>query len=254
MANAISVETRHVGKSFGSVKALDDIDLRIGRGEFVALMGASGSGKTTLMNILSCLDMASSGEVWLDGVNAATLDEEGRREFRARHIGLVFQQFHLIPYLNALENVMLAQHYHSVTDETSARAALDKVGLGHRLDHLPSQLSGGEQQRVCIARAIVNQPPIIFADEPTGNLDEENENRVLEIFEKLHAQGHTIVMVTHNPLLGNRAGRIIHLQYGRIVEGVSVVAATKEIPVRAIARQVPASNASTMAMIESVAP
>jgi putative ABC transport system ATP-binding protein len=261
MTNAISVETRHVSKKFGAlgsvVTALDDIDLRIGRGEFVALMGASGSGKTTLMNILSCLDTASSGEVWLDGVNAATLDEEGRREFRARHIGLVFQQFHLIPYLNALENVMLAQHYHSVTDETSARAALDRVGLGHRLDHLPSQLSGGEQQRVCIARAIVNQPPIIFADEPTGNLDEENENRVLEIFEKLHDQGHTIVMVTHNPLLGNRAGRIIHLQYGRIVEGVDamgVVAATKKIPVSAIARQVLASNASTMALIESVAP
>jgi putative ABC transport system ATP-binding protein len=225
-ANAISVETRHVGKKFGAfgsvITALDDIDLRIGSGEFVAFMGASGSGKTTLMNILTCLDTASSGEVWLDGVNAATLDEEGRREFRARRMGLVFQQFHLIPYLNALENVMLAQYYHSVTDETSARAALDRVGLGHRLEHLPNQLSGGEQQRVCIARAIVNQPPIIFADEPTGNLDEENENRVLEIFEKLHDQGHTIVMVTHNPVLGNRAERIIYLQYGHIVDIGSV--------------------------------
>jgi putative ABC transport system ATP-binding protein len=261
MTNALSVETRHLGKKFGAVTALDDIDLRIANGEFVALMGASGSGKTTLMNILTCLDTVSSGEVWLDGVNAATLDEEGRREFRARHIGLVFQQFHLIPYLNALENVMLAQYYHSVTDEASARAALDRVGLEHRLDHLPSQLSGGEQQRVCIARAIVNQPPIIFADEPTGNLDEENENRVLEIFEKLHDQGHTIVMVTHNPVLGHRAGRIIHLQYGRIVNAVNgvnvlnVVAAAdapQGIPAALITRQVQASNASTMAMIEGV--
>jgi putative ABC transport system ATP-binding protein len=186
----------------------------------------------------------SSGEVWLDGVNAATLDEEGRREFRARHIGLVFQQFHLIPYLNALENVMLAQHYHSVVDEASARAALDRVDLGHRLDHLPSQLSGGEQQRVCIARALVNQPPIIFADEPTGNLDEENENRVLDIFEKLHDQGRTIVMVTHNPVLGNRAERIIYLQHGHTVdvpEGISSAALTRQahglpVPTMAMAK------------------
>jgi putative ABC transport system ATP-binding protein len=211
------IETRHLSKRFGKVNALDDINIRIRRGEFVAFMGASGSGKTTLMNILTCLDTASGGQVLLDGVDAAALDEEGRRMFRADKIGLVFQQFHLIPYLNALENVMLAQHYHSVVDEAAARAVLDQVGLGSRVDHLPSQLSGGEQQRVCIARALVNEPPVIFADEPTGNLDEENEQRVLDLLNDLHHQGRTIVMVTHNPELGRFADRIIRLHHGKYV-------------------------------------
>ncbi|MGL6018887.1 MAG: ABC transporter ATP-binding protein [Gibbsiella quercinecans] len=209
------IETRHLFKRFGQVTALDDINLHIQRGEFVAIMGASGSGKTTLMNILTCLDTATSGQVFLDGTDAATLDEEGRRRFRAEKIGLVFQQFHLIPYLNALENVMLAQHYHSVTDEAAAKAVLAQVGLEHRMTHLPNQLSGGEQQRVCIARALVNEPPVIFADEPTGNLDEENEQRVLDVLKALHRQGRTIVMVTHNPALGEFADRIIRLQHGK---------------------------------------
>lgn len=173
----MAIETRHLSKRFGEVTALDDINLCIARGEFVAIMGASGSGKTTLMNILTCLDTASEGQVILDGTDAAALDEEGRRRVRAQKIGLVFQQFHLIPFLTALENIMLAQHYHSVVDEAAARAVLAQVGLEHRMTHLPSQLSGGEQQRVCIARALVNEPPVIFADEPTGNLDEENEQR-----------------------------------------------------------------------------
>ncbi|BAE73808.1 Macrolide export ATP-binding/permease protein MacB [Sodalis glossinidius str. 'morsitans'] len=164
------IETRHLYKRFGEVTALEDINLHIARGEFVAVMGASGSGKTMLMNILTCLDTASEGQVLLDGTDAEALDEEGRRRFRAQKIGLVFQQFHLIPFLTALENVMLAQHYHSIVDEPAARAVLEQVGLGHRVSHLPSQLSGGEQQRVCIARALVNEPPVIFADEPTGNL------------------------------------------------------------------------------------
>lgn len=209
------IETRHLFKRFGQVTALDDINLHIQRGEFVAIMGASGSGKTTLMNILTCLDTATSGQVFLDGTDAATLDEEGRRRFRAEKIGLVFQQFHLIPFLNALENVMLAQHYHSVTDEAAAKAVLAQVGLEHRMTHLPSQLSGGEQQRVCIARALVNEPPVIFADEPTGNLDEENEQRVLDVLKALHRQGRTIVIVTHNPALGEFADRIIRLQHGK---------------------------------------
>ncbi|MDN4272531.1 ABC transporter ATP-binding protein, partial [Citrobacter freundii] len=196
---SMAIETRHLYKRFGDVTALDDINLQIVQGEFVAIMGASGSGKTTLMNILTCLDTATEGQVFLDGIDAAALDEEGRRRFRAEKIGLVFQQFHLIPFLTALENIMLAQHYHSVVDEAAARKVLEQVGLGHRVTHLPSQLSGGEQQRVCIARALVNEPPVIFADEPTGNLDEENEQRVLDLLTDLHRQGRTIVMVTHNP-------------------------------------------------------
>ncbi|MBD5744173.1 ABC transporter ATP-binding protein, partial [Citrobacter freundii] len=199
---SMAIETRHLYKRFGDVTALDDINLQIVQGEFVAIMGASGSGKTTLMNILTCLDTATEGQVFLDGIDAAALDEEGRRRFRAEKIGLVFQQFHLIPFLTALENIMLAQHYHSVVDEAAARKVLEQVGLGHRVTHLPSQLSGGEQQRVCIARALVNEPPVIFADEPTGNLDEENEQRVLDLLTDLHRQGRTIVMVTHNPALG----------------------------------------------------
>ncbi|HAH2877664.1 TPA: ABC transporter ATP-binding protein, partial [Escherichia coli] len=205
----VAIETRHLYKRFGDVTALDDINLRIAQGEFVAIMGASGSGKTTLMNILTCLDTATEGQVFLDGTDAAALDEEGRRRFRAEKIGLVFQQFHLIPFLTALENIMLAQHYHSVVDEAAARKVLEQVGLGHRVTHLPSQLSGGEQQRVCIARALVNEPPVIFADEPTGNLDEENEQRVLDLLTDLHRQGRTIVMVTHNPALGQFADRIL---------------------------------------------
>ena len=212
------IQTVHLYKRFGAITALDDVNITVARGEFVAIMGSSGSGKTTLMNILTCLDTPSEGQVLLNGTDAAALDDEARRVFRARTIGLVFQQFHLLPYLTACENVMLAQYYHSVTDKTAALAALERVGLAHRSDHLPKQLSGGEQQRVCIARALINEPEILFADEPTGNLDAENEQTVLRIFAELHAQNRTIVMVTHNPDLGARTDRIIRLQHGRIQE------------------------------------
>ena len=212
------IQTVHLYKRFGAITALDDVNITVARGEFVAIMGSSGSGKTTLMNILTCLDTPSEGQVLLNGTDAAALDDEARRVFRARTIGLVFQQFHLLPYLTACENVMLAQYYHSVTDKTAALAALERVGLAHRSDHLPKQLSGGEQQRVCIARALINEPDILFADEPTGNLDAENEQTVLRIFAELHAQNRTIVMVTHNPDLGARTDRIIRLQHGRIQE------------------------------------
>ena len=212
------IETVHLYKRFGAITALDDVNITVARGEFVAIMGSSGSGKTTLMNILTCLDTPTEGQVLLNGTDAAALDDEARRVFRARTIGLVFQQFHLLPYLTACENVMLAQYYHSVTDKAAALAALERVGLAHRSDHLPKQLSGGEQQRVCIARALINEPEILFADEPTGNLDAENEQTVLRIFAELHAQNRTIVMVTHNPDLGARTDRIIRLQHGRIQE------------------------------------
>ena len=211
------IETQHLYKRFGQVTALGDINLQIAQGEFVSVMGASGSGKTTLMNILTGLDTATEGKVILDGVDAAQLDEIGRQRFRAEKIGLIFQQFHWIPYLTALENVMLAQHYHSVVDEAEAKAVLAQVGLEHRFDHRPSQLSGGEQQRVCIARALVNQPPVIFADEPTGNLDEANEKLVLDLLTALNRQGRTIVMVTHNPDLGKLTHRTIFLQHGKFL-------------------------------------
>lgn len=215
------IETRQLSRHFGNVAALDKIDIRIRQGEFVAIMGASGSGKTTLMNILTCMDTLSSGQLLLDNEDVSAFDEDQRRLFRADKMGLVFQQFHLIPYLSALENVMLAQHYHSVVDLAAAQQMLTQVGLAHRFDHLPSQLSGGEQQRVCIARALVNSPEILFADEPTGNLDEQNEQLVLALLRQLHAEGRTIVMVTHNPELGKVADRVIRLQHGKLVENTT---------------------------------
>ena len=215
----VAIETRHLYKRFGDVTALDDINLRIAQGEFVAIMGASGSGKTTLMNILTCLDTATEGQVFLDGTDAAALDEEGRRRFRAEKIGLVFQQFHLIPFLTALENIMLAQHYHSVVDEAAARKVLEQVGLGHRVTHLPSQLSGGEQQRVAIARAIAHEPKIIFADEPTAELDSNTGLQVMKIFKELiEKQGVTIVMTTHDTGLMEIADCIYHIEDGEIAD------------------------------------
>src|SRR5271156_3994299 len=190
--------------------------MSIQAGEWEALMGPSGSGKTTLINILGGLDTLTSGHVIVDGVDLATLGENDLVRYRAEKVGFVFQQFHLVPYLNALENVMLAQYFHSATDEVQAREALKRVGLGNRLEHLPSQLSGGEQQRVAIARALINQPKIILADEPTGNLDEANEEIVLQIFRELHRAGHTILMVTHDPDIARQVDRRIELAHGRL--------------------------------------
>ena len=214
---SMAIETRHLYKRFGDVTALDDINLQIVQGEFVAIMGASGSGKTTLMNILTCLDTATEGQVFLDGIDAAALDEEGRRRFRAEKIGLVFQQFHLIPFLTALENIMLAQHYHSVVDEAAARKVLEQVGLGHRVTHLPSQLSGGEQQRVCIARALVSRPALLLADEPTGNLDAGYAADIMAMFHDFHQVGTTLVIATHDErAIAALGGRILHLDHGRV--------------------------------------
>src|SRR5213594_4692712 len=168
------------------VVALDRVSLEIKRGEWLAVMGPSGSGKTTLLNLLGGLDRADEGRVIVDGLDLARIPRPEVIRYRRERVGFVFQQFHLVPYLNALENVMLAQYFHSVTDEQQASEALKRVGLGERLTHLPSQLSGGEQQRVAIARALINQPKIILADEPTGNLDEANEAIVIQIFRELH--------------------------------------------------------------------
>ncbi|EAL5796332.1 ABC transporter ATP-binding protein, partial [Campylobacter coli] len=190
------------------------INLNIYKGEWLAIMGPSGSGKSTLLNILSLMDDPSSGKYILDNEDLEQINEEQKITLRREKIGLIFQQFHLIPYLSALENVMLSQYYHSSVDEEDAKAVLEKVGLSHRLSHLPSQLSGGEQQRVCIARALINNPEILLADEPTGNLDEANEKIVLETLQKLKNEGKTIVLITHNPELAKFADRTLILQHG----------------------------------------
>src|ERR1700732_5192531 len=203
-------------KEYGSRRAVDALSFRIERGEWVALMGPSGSGKTTLINILGGLDALTSGRVIVDGTDLATLSESQMVRYRSEKVGFVFQQFHLVPYLTAVENVMLAQYFHSVTDEQQASDALDRVGLGDRLTHLPPQLSAGEQQRVPIARALINQPKLILADEPTGNLDEVNEAIVLQIFRELHNAGHTILMVTHDPDIARQADRRIELAHGHL--------------------------------------
>jgi putative ABC transport system ATP-binding protein len=188
------------------------------KGEWIAVMGPSGSGKSTLLNVLGGLGAASTGRVVLDGQEVSRLSANELARFRAEKIGFVFQQFHLVPYLTALENVMLAQYFHSLADEREAAEALGRVGLGGRLQHLPSQLSGGEQQRVCVARALINQPNLILADEPTGNLDEVNETLVMGLLTELHRAGHTLVLVTHDPEIGRMAERRIELHHGRLTE------------------------------------
>jgi putative ABC transport system ATP-binding protein len=217
------VELENVTKAYDSgwaapVKALDRVSFTVEAGQWIAIMGPSGSGKTTLLNILGCLDQATEGAVRIDSVDTSTLTRAELARFRAETVGFVFQQFHLIPHLTALENVMLAQYFHSMTDEPEARRALDRVGLTDRASHLPSQLSGGEQQRVAIARALVNDPKIILADEPTGNLDAANEQIVLELLAELHQQGRTILMVTHDEQVGRCADVRLDLEHGRIVE------------------------------------
>jgi putative ABC transport system ATP-binding protein len=204
------------GKDNSAIHALDHISLHVEAGEWLSIMGPSGSGKSTLVNLIGCLDQPTSGEIWLDGQNVAGISASELNRVRAEKIGFIFQQFHLIPFLTAVENVMLAQYFHSMTDEKEAVEALARVGLGDRAHHLPSQLSGGEQQRVCIARALINDPRIILADEPTGNLDAQNEEIVLRLLREFHQQGRTIVMVTHDPVVARLADRRIELHHGKI--------------------------------------
>lgn len=210
------LELKNISKIYGSLKALDNVSLKVDNGEWLAIMGPSGSGKSTLMNIIGCMDKPTLGEVLLDGTDIAKESDKGLTAIRRDKIGLIFQQFHLVNYLTAVENVMVAQYYHSLPDEKEALEALDRVGLADRAKHLPSQLSGGEQQRVCIARALINHPELILADEPTGNLDEANENIVLDIFRQLHNEGSTLIVVTHDPEVGEVAQRMITLEYGKI--------------------------------------
>ncbi len=214
------LELKNVSKIYGTLRALSDINLSVNRGDWLSIMGPSGSGKTTMINIIGCMDTPSEGSVVLDGVDISRENAASLTRIRRDKIGLIFQQFHLISYLTAVENVMLAQYYHSMPDEEEAMEALAKVGLAERARHLPSQLSGGEQQRVCIARALINSPMILLGDEPTGNLDEENEGIVVDIFRRLHEEGVTIIVVTHDPEVGDVAQRKIVLEYGKIVDDV----------------------------------
>jgi putative ABC transport system ATP-binding protein len=210
------LELHDVFMTYGQVEALREITLAVRKGEWVAIMGASGSGKTTLMNIIGCMHKATHGSVVLDGENISRLNPGELTAIRRDKIGLIFQQFHLISYLTAVENVMLAQYYHSMADEEEALAALERVGMAHSAKHLPRQLSGGEQQRLCIARALINYPKLILADEPTGNLDENNQNTVLDIFHQLHREGSTIIVVTHSPEVAAHADHVIRLEFGRM--------------------------------------
>ena len=222
MAN---IEIRQLTKRYDTASALRGVDCDIELGEWVCIMGPSGSGKSTLLNILGGLDRPSEGSVLINSTDIGALGEDELSKFRRESIGFVFQQSHLIPYLDATENVMLAQYFHSIPDRSESEEALARVGLGHRLRHRPSQLSGGEQQRVCIARALINNPSILLADEPTGNLDRPNTKNILELLKDLHGKERfTVVVVTHDPFVSKWARRIISMEDGRIIRDEPVSA------------------------------
>jgi putative ABC transport system ATP-binding protein len=211
-----------------SVHALRGVSLTIARGEFVAIMGASGSGKSTLMNLLGCLDQPTTGDYFLDGVHVSRLDRRQLADIRNQKIGFVFQGFNLLPRTSALENVELPLFYDRTgrisEPRRQALQVLEQVGLGDRIHHEPARLSGGQQQRVAIARALINQPAILLADEPTGNLDTHTSIEIMAVFQRLNAQGITILLVTHEPDIACYAKRIIELRDGRIVRDEPVIA------------------------------
>jgi putative ABC transport system ATP-binding protein len=220
LGKRVSLPIRHPGESRDhELTILDDVSFTIGAGEAVAVVGASGSGKSTLLSLLAGLDTPSAGIVRLDGVALSQLDEDGRARLRGAKVGFVFQSFQLLPALTALENVMLPLELRGDRDaQAPARRILERVGLGERLDHYPRQLSGGEQQRVALARAFVTEPDLLFADEPTGNLDTETGRAVMDLLFELNSQhGTTLVLVTHDERLAARCGRILRLSAGRLV-------------------------------------
>lgn len=202
-----------------AIEALDDVSLSVGRGEFVAITGHSGSGKSTLMNILGLLDLPTRGRYRFDDRDVSSLGVAEQARFRNRHVGFVFQAFHLLPRTSALENVELPLVYSDADDiEGRAQRALTSVGLADRLHHTPSELSGGQQQRVAIARAVVNDPELVLADEPTGNLDAQSASEVLALFEAMNEAGRTIILVTHDMAVADRARRIVRFERGRLVQ------------------------------------
>lgn len=214
----------HVDKIYGEgdarVHALRDVSLTVNRGDYLAVMGTSGSGKSTAMNILGCLDRPTHGRYWLNGIEVEGLTDDQLADIRNSQLGFVFQQFHLLPQFSALENVILPMIYAGVPAaerRLRAEAALERVGLGHRLDNRPNQLSGGQQQRVAIARAIINRPSLLLADEPTGALDSQTTAEVLNLFDDLNREGITILLVTHEKDVGERAQRVVHFRDGQIV-------------------------------------
>jgi putative ABC transport system ATP-binding protein len=221
------IELVGIRKSFRQggnvIRALDGIDLHIKPGEFTAIMGPSGSGKSTLLNVLGALDRPDEGVYRLGGDEVGKLDDDGASDLRNRRIGFVFQSFHLLPRLTVLENVLLPQRYALAADAGAAQRArelLARIGLGERIDHRPGELSGGQLQRAAIARALLNQPALLLADEPTGNLDSRSAQDVMALLAELNASGQTLVMVTHDPAIAAQAQRTIHLRDGRI-EGVT---------------------------------
>jgi putative ABC transport system ATP-binding protein len=222
MNNGYVIELEKVSKDYrrGSetVHAVRDVSLAVKAGEYIAVIGHSGSGKTTLMNIMGCLDRPTSGRVAIDGREVQEENESGLTRIRRSAIGFVFQQFFLIPTLNVLENVSLPSLFIRRQSNGRARDLLEMVGLGNRLYHLPVQLSGGEMQRVAIARSLINSPPIVLADEPTGNLDSRNAGMIMDIFKQLNQEGVTIVLVTHNPDIVKGCDRMVHIEDGRIQE------------------------------------
>lgn len=214
-----------LNKVFGSgdtqVQALRDVSLQIAENEFVAIMGSSGSGKSTLMNILGCLDTPSSGSYQLAGADVSQLDDAALSAMRNQHIGFIFQSFHLLPRLSAAENVALPLRYTATPAEQAlqrAEALLQQVGLSHRMHHKPAEMSGGQRQRVAIARALINNPKVIFADEPTGNLDSKTSVEIMQLLTELHRQGNTVVMVTHEDDIAAYAQRVIRMRDGQILE------------------------------------
>jgi putative ABC transport system ATP-binding protein len=201
------------------VHALRGVSVEIRRNEYVAIMGPSGSGKSTLMNVIGCLDTPTSGEYWLNGQEVSRMPDDALARVRNREIGFVFQTFNLLPRASALQNVELPLVYGGVAARARrerARAALDRVGLGDRMDHRPNELSGGQRQRVAIARALVNEPAILLADEPTGNLDSATSEEIMKVFETLHTQGQTVIMVTHEAEIAAHAERVVVLRDGKI--------------------------------------